>query len=235
MMMSKLESHNNLEEFLHKKRTYSEKNEPIVDDLLELENQQTRDNSSDSHNAEPDWENAISFNQFGDKNLEVNEVDYQNRNNEETISDSEEELFDPLKKNKRKKRTKAHLKTKIKTHFFNFIIDFFNGLIRGGLFNYYNVKFRKISHPEKANTTISTNKVLMQQKIQDILALNVSQQYRKKAEQNKINLERLKKYLQRNEKKHQLLMKICELPIKTFYEKMYLAQNYENIFSKNLR
>lgn len=72
----------------------------------------------------------------------------------------------------------------------------------------------------------------MQQKIQDILALNVSQQYRKKAEQNKINLERLKKYLQRNEKKHQLLMKICELPIKTFYEKMYLAQNYENIFKK---
>lgn len=72
----------------------------------------------------------------------------------------------------------------------------------------------------------------MQQKIQDILALNVSQQYRKKAEQNKINLERLKKYLQRNEKKHQLLMKICELPIKTFYEKIYLAQNYENIFEK---
>ena len=30
----------------------------------------------------------------------------------------------------------------------------------------------------------------MQQKIQDILALDVSQQYRKKAEQNKINLER---------------------------------------------
>ena len=27
-------------------------------------------------------------------------------------------------------------------------------------------------------------------------------------------------------------MKICELPIKTFYEKMYLAQNYDNIFEK---
>ena len=30
MMMSKLESHNNLEEFLHKKRTYSEKMNLLV-------------------------------------------------------------------------------------------------------------------------------------------------------------------------------------------------------------
>lgn len=133
-----------------------------------------------------------------------------------------------LKKQGHTKNKKDNRKNKIKTHFLNFIIEFTNGLIKGGLYNIKNIKFRKISHSEKSNTSISANKELLCKKIKDILALSVSTKYRNKSEQNFTNLEKLRERCQKTGG-YECFANITNISVKDFYKEFYLADNIQEI------
>lgn len=135
-----------------------------------------------------------------------------------------------LKNKGHSKNKKDNRKNKIKTNFLNFVIEFINGLIKGGLYNIKNIKFRKISYSEKSNISISVNKELFCKQIKDILALRVSTKYCNKSEQNLINLEKLRERCKKTGR-YECFEDIINISVKDFYRKFYLADNIQEILN----
>lgn len=123
------------------------------------------------------------------------------------------------------KNRKDNRKNKIKTHFFNFVIDFTNSFIKGDWVKIHNSKFRKISHKEKSNTSIETNKQLFQQSIKDVLLLDVSSKYKDRTKQNIKTLETLYKKLMKKKESFEKFNNFLNFPLAQFYEEVYLANS----------
>ena len=123
------------------------------------------------------------------------------------------------------KNRKDNRKNKIKTHFFNFVIDFTNLIIKGNWVKIHNSKFRKISHKEKSNTSIETNKQLFQQSIKDVLLLDVSSKYKDRTKQNIKTLETLNKKLIKKQESFEKFNNFLNFPLAQFYEEVYLANS----------
>lgn len=132
------------------------------------------------------------------------------------------------------KNRKDNRKNKIKTQFFNFLIDFTNGIIKGDFIGIYDIKFMSIIHSEKSNIRINDNKhVFNHKKIRDMFNLKISQKYKGVVPyENLISLEKLMNRVQQNPIKTEILNNFFDLPLEEFYENYYLSLAPEEILFK---
>lgn len=112
-------------------------------------------------------------------------------------------------------------RVKIKCHYNNFIIDFFNKLIKNK-FNKQIYKFRKIPYDISKNVSKKYNKSLLNKKIKEILTIEISGKYKNIDPFQNINTFNKSKFLT-SEYKDLLEMKYDE-----FYQKIYLPDNNTN-------
>ena len=129
---------------------------------------------------------------------------------------------------KHDKNYKDNMRIRLKIQFYNFIINFFNYVIK---FRYdiSNLMFWHLTHEEKQNTNLEYNKDIFQNKtIGDILQLDVSTKYNNKSNQNRINylkiLERIKK-----KENHDKFLELVYMNVATFYNSIYLTKNIPSI------
>lgn len=137
---------------------------------------------------------------------------------------------EPIKniKQSHSKYRKDNKKNKIKTQFLNFVIEYSNGFIKGGLINVHNIKFRKLPHSFKADTSIIRNRELLNKTVKDILVCEVSSKYKNKNGQNTINYYKIKNRCNNNYDFEELL----NTKLEDFFNYTYMATNYEEIIQK---
>ena len=117
-------------------------------------------------------------------------------------------------------------RVKIKCHFNNFIIDFFNKLIKKK-FNKQIYKFRKLPYDISKNVSKKYNKKLLNTKIKEILTKEISGKYKNIDPLQNINTFNKSKFLisEYNE--------LLEMKYEEFYQKIYLPDNnYDEIKNK---
>ena len=119
------------------------------------------------------------------------------------------------------KENDDNIRRKIKCHFHNFIINFFNNLIKEKKKG--NIKFKKIKYSYALNDTIKFNKILLLSKISDFFKLEISNKY-KKYQKNENELV-YKKLIKRFDKED---LQLFDLTYMEFYEKYYLNEIFNN-------
>ena len=132
------------------------------------------------------------------------------------------------KKNTSNKYTSTHTRinsdncrVKIKCHYNNFIIDFFNKLIKKK-FNKQIYKFRKLPYDISKNVSKKYNKSLLNTKIKDILTMEISGKYKNIDPQQNINTFNKSKFLTLEYKE------LLEMKYDEFYQKIYLPDNNDD-------
>ena len=137
--------------------------------------------------------------------------------------------------NSHSKENDDNIRRKIKCHFHNFIIDFFNILIKEKKKG--NFKFKKIKYSYALNDTIKFNKNLLTSKISEFfIKFEISKKYKNYPKnENELVYEKL---INRFDNESQ---KLFDLTYMEFYEKFYLNEtlskksklkNFYNLFEK---
>jgi len=169
---------------------------------------------------------STNQNESNNKDLYIELLNNEKQNNEPIILSKKR-----LRKEKYTGKNNYHTKfnsdncrTKIKSHFNNFIIDFFNKLI----FIKYNkqiYKFRKLSYDLSKHSSKKFNKKLLNTKIKDILRSDISKKYKNiNSEQNIYTLNKSKIKKDYND--------LLEKTYLEFYEDIYLPDNSAEIKKK---
>jgi hypothetical protein len=119
------------------------------------------------------------------------------------------------------KENDDNIRRKIKCHFHNFIINFFNNLIKEKKKG--NIKFKKIKYSYALNDTIKFNKILLLSKISDFFKLEISNKYKKyQKNENELVYEKLIKRFDKD------VLQLFNLTYMEFYEKYYLNEAFNN-------
>ena len=114
-----------------------------------------------------------------------------------------------------------NIRRKIKCHFHNFIINYFNNLIK--IKKKGNLKFKKIKYSYALNDTMKFNKILLLNKISDFFKLDISNKYKNyQKNENELVYEKLIKRFD-NE-----VRQLFDLTYMEFYEKYYLNEAFNN-------
>ena len=114
-----------------------------------------------------------------------------------------------------------NIRIKIKSHYHNFIINFFNELIRYH-YKFQRYKFRKIEYMITKDVTIRNNISLMDMNLGDFLSQNVSRKYKCETDVNKQIVNNLKLVFQ----------DIFSFTYADFYKKVYTNPNVNEIKKK---
>jgi len=148
------------------------------------------------------------------------------------INEKKKNIPGRKKNNTSNKYTSTHTRinsdncrVKIKCHYNNFIIDFFNKLIKKK-FNKQIYKFRKLPYDISKNVSKKYNKSLLNTKIKDILTMEISGKYKNIDPQQNINTFNKSKFLTLEYKE------LLEMKYDEFYQKIYLPDNYNEIKNK---
>ena len=129
---------------------------------------------------------------------------------------------------KHDKNYKDNMRIRLKIQFYNFIINFFNYVIK---FRYdiSNLIFRHLTHEEKQNTNLEYNKDIFQNKtIGFILQKEVSTKYKNKSDQNRVNYLKILKRIKKIEN-HDKFFELVDMNVATFYNSIYLTKNIPSI------
>ena len=119
------------------------------------------------------------------------------------------------RKNKHSRYSLDNVKIKLFSHFCNYIINFTNDYIKK-IFGYQKRKLRKIQYCIKKNIFRDSLFKLMNKTIEDFCNLDISFKYKKETDQNSVNFQIIKEYLDQEFIKIKLL---------DFYKSFYLEQN----------
>jgi hypothetical protein len=123
--------------------------------------------------------------------------------------------------NSHSKENDDNIRRKIKCHFHNFIIDFFNCLIKEKKKG--NFKFKKIKYSYALNDTMKFNKILLSTKISDFFKFEISNKYKNYPKnENELVYEKL---INRFDNESQ---KLFDLTYMEIYEKFYLNETFNN-------
>jgi hypothetical protein len=128
-------------------------------------------------------------------------------------------MFELIKPSESSKFKPDNIRIKIKGHFHNFIINFFNEFIRS-YFNYQRFKFRKIAYDITKDITIKGNINLMDMKLGDFLSQNVSSKYKCDVDTNKQIVKNLKYIL-----KDKSVLQLFDYRYSDFFTHIYLSKN----------
>jgi hypothetical protein len=114
-----------------------------------------------------------------------------------------------------------NIRRKIKSHFHNFIVDYFNNLIK--IKKKGNLKFKKTKYSYALNDTMKFNKILLLSKISDFFKLDISNKYKNyQKNENELVYEKL---INRFDKD---VLQLFDLTYMEFYEKYYLNEAFNN-------
>lgn len=158
---------------------------------------------------------------------EINNSSYSNDGTDHSTSSDKQILFNVSKKdidNKHKKKKYRRVRfdnyrTKIKIHFFRFMIDFINDYIKYSLC-INNLIFRKISHIDIKNSSIKGNKRLIFATLREVLnSFSVSEKYRDKEKQNNVSMALLEK--------RKVSIDFLDMTLMEFFDTIYLSKNCE--------
>lgn len=128
-------------------------------------------------------------------------------------------IFEHIKPYESSKFKPDNIRIKIKGHFHNFIIYFFNEFIRS-YFNFQRYKFRKIAYDITKDITIKGNINLMDMKLGDFLSQNVSSKYKCDVDTNKQIVKNLKYIL-----KDKSVLQLFDYRYSDFFTHIYLSKN----------
>ena len=114
-----------------------------------------------------------------------------------------------------------NIRRKIKCHFHNFIINYFNNLIK--IKKKGNLKFKKIKYSYALDDTMKFNKILLLSKISDFFKLDISNKYKNyQKNENELVYEKLIKRFDKD------VLQLFDLTYMEFYEKYYLNEAFNN-------
>ncbi len=169
------------------------KNKEIISDLTETNKDIFEDNifshknnenlfninnilTADITNKEQNIENSNDLNNNNQFNNQVNLVDrdnnlilYEKRGRKNKSKNNKIILKEHKINNLHSKENDDNIRRKIKCHFHNFIINYFNNLIKEKKKG--NLKFKKIKYSYALNDTMKFNKILLLSKISDFFKL----------------------------------------------------------------
>ena len=133
--------------------------------------------------------------------------------------------LDNYKTKKKYRRVRFdNCRTKIKIHFFKFLIDFINDYIKHSLC-IKNLKFRKIGHIDIQSSSVKANKSLIFATIREVLNnFSVSEKYRDKEAQNKVSMALLDK--------RKVSIDFLDMPLMEFFDTIYLSKNIDVLKQK---
>ena len=133
--------------------------------------------------------------------------------------------LDNYKAKKKYRRVRFdNCRTKIKIHFFKFLIDFINDYIKHSLC-IKNLKFRKIGHIDIQSSSVKANKSLIFATIREVLNnFSVSEKYRDKEAQNKVSMALLDK--------RKVSIDFLDMPLMEFFDTIYLSKNIDVLKQK---
>ena len=133
--------------------------------------------------------------------------------------------LDNYKAKKKYRRVRFdNCRTKIKIHFFKFLIDFINDYIKHSLC-IKNLKFRKIGHIDIQSSSVKANKSLIFATIREVLNnFSVSEKYRDKEAQNKVSMALLDK--------RKVSIDFLDMPLMEFFDTIYLSKNIDVLKEK---
>jgi hypothetical protein len=230
------------------------KNKEIISDLTETNKDIFEDNifshknnenlfninnilTADITNKEQNIENSNDLNNNNQFNNQVNLVDkdnnliiYEKRGRKKKSKNESKNSKIILKEHKinnlHSKENDDNIRRKIKCHFHNFIISYFNNLIKEKKKG--NLKFKKIKYSYALNDTMKFNKTLLFSKISDFFKLEISSKYKNyQKNENELVYEKLIKRFD-NE-----VRQLFDLTYMEFYEKYYLNEAFNNSKLKN--
>ena len=123
------------------------------------------------------------------------------------------------KKSLRQRENNDNIRRKIKCHFHNFIINYFNYLIKKNKKG--NLRFKKIKYSYALNDSIKFNQDLLQKKISEFFKLDISIKYKNyQKNENELVYEKLIKRFD-NE-----ILKLFDLTYIQFYQQYYLNESF---------
>ena len=123
------------------------------------------------------------------------------------------------KKSLRQRENDDNIRRKIKCHFHNFIINYFNYLIKKNKKG--NLRFKKIKYSYALNDSIKFNQDLLQKKISEFFKLDISIKYKNyQKNENELVYEKLIKRFD-NE-----ILKLFDLTYIQFYQQYYLNESF---------
>lgn len=129
-----------------------------------------------------------------------------------------------LKLTQKKKFKPENYRIKIKVHFHKFIFSFFKDLIKAK-FPKKKCKLRKIPHSITRTISKDKNKILINMKLEEFLSQKVSSTFKCDSNENKKNIQKLKKLIGDSDEK-----KYLEMTYKDFYLNYYLSKD-KSIFN----
>ena len=181
--------------------------------------EQNNENSNDLNN------NNQFNNQVNLINRDNNLIIYEKRGRKKKSKNESKNSKIILKEHKinnlHSKENDDNIRRKIKCHFHNFIISYFNNLIKEKKKG--NLKFKKIKYSYALNDTMKFNKTLLFSKISDFFKLEISSKYKNyQKNENELVYEKLIKRFD-NE-----VRQLFDLTYMEFYEKYYLNEAFNN-------
>ena len=137
------------------------------------------------------------------------------------------EKYGKINKRGRKKKNKPdNIRIKIKTHYHNFILNFFNDLIKSR-FTIQRYKFRKICYSITKDVTVKNNLNLMNMTLGKFLSQKISKKYKCDSNQNEKTVNILLQML-----KNENDRKLFDTNYSDFYINVYLSKNKNEIIDK---
>ena len=182
------------------------------------------DNESVCNNQEENIIDLIEYN-IEEKNIEKNKEKKSKRGRKKKNEKLAFECYNGkiIEHNKFKP---DNIRIKLKTHFHNFIISFFNDFIKTS-FKIQRFKFRKISYEITKDVTAKNNERLMTMTLGDFLSQNISKKYKYDSDQNEKTVLTLKNMIKSNFDKD-----LFNIQYYYFYTNYYLSDNKKEICEK---
>ena len=187
-------------------------------------------NETENENAEDlvvknEEKNIIEMIEYMEKKNNIQEEKKIKRGRKKNIEKNTFECHkgkQPIEHNKFKP---DNIRIKIKTHYHNFIISFFNDLIKSR-FKIQRYKFRKICYSITKDVTVKNNQNLMKMTLGEFLSQNTSKKYKCEIDQNKKTYLFVKNLLKKESDK-----KLFDLTYWDFFLNYYMIDDKKEIIN----
>ena len=180
---------------------------------------------SESSNGSDDINLPLSSSNNNTAFSSTDGTNHSNSSDKQILFNISKTNLDNYKAKKKYRRVRFdNCRTKIKIHFFKFLIDFINDYIKHSL-RIKNLKFRKIGHIDIQSSSVKANKSLIFATIREVLNnFSVSEKYRDKEAQNKVSMTLLDK--------RKVSIDFLDMPLMEFFDTIYLSKNIDVLKEK---
>ena len=224
----KIESENEEMIFIVNDDFFKFKKEFSENDDKDIYKEDVKSRDTNQTEIEENLTNTLSLNKSLNSFIEYTEK-YGKINKRGRKKKTEKNQFQCLIGNKINEHNKFkpdNIRIKIKTHYHNFILNFFNDLIKSR-FTIQRYKFRKICYSITKDVTVKNNLNLMNMTLGKFLSQKISKKYKCDSNQNEKTVNILLQML-----KNENDRKLFDTNYSDFYINVYLSKNKNEIIDK---